>query len=139
MVERDQWASLRLKFLEDVKPVSAFFSVLDPALRLKIKGVNKGLIYGCGVNAGFVLKNLDLSNWDVCSGLPEEIGQLFNGREVLDVHELRANLYDSILITPIGYDQDILRWFPKSLSLNIFGLEILSVGDQIVYTERTLL
>lgn len=138
MVERDQWASLRLKFLEDVKPVSTFFSVLDPALRLKIKGVNKGLIYGCGVNADFILKNLDLSNWDVCSGLPEEIGQLFNGREVLDVHELRANLYDSILITPIGYDQDILRCFPKPLSLNVFGLEILNANNQIIYKGRPL-
>ena len=139
MIERDQWTSLRLKFLKDVKPVSTFFSVLDPALSLNIKGVNKGLIYGCGVNADFILKNVDLSNWDVCSGLPEEIGQSFNGREVLDVQGLSANLYDSILITPIGYDQDILRCFPKPLSLNVFGLEILNANNQIIYRGRSLL
>ena len=138
MIERDQWTSLRLKFLEDVKPVSTFFSVLDPALSLNIKEVNKGLIYGCGVNADFILKNLDLTNWDVCSGLTEEIGQVFNGQEILDIQELCLNAYELVLITPIGYDEDILKFFPKPLSLNIFGLEILTIGDQIVYTKSTL-
>lgn len=139
MVERGQWESLKLKFLTDAKPVNEFFSALDTALQLKLEEVNKGLIYGCGVNADFILNNLDLKNWDICSGLPEEIGQSFNGRKVLDVHALRVNLYDSVLITPTGYDQDILSCFPKPVSSNIFGLDIASINDQIVYRERALL
>jgi hypothetical protein len=139
IVERGQWEKLKLKYLSEVKPVNTFFSALDKALMLKLKRVNKGLIYGCGVNADFILNNLDLKNWDVCSGLPEEIGQNFNGLKVLDVEALRVNLYDLILITPIGYDQDILRFFPKPVPSNVFGLDILSDKNQIFYKERSLL
>ena len=35
--------------------------------------------------ANFILQRLGLNHWDVCSGLKEEIGCIFNDKEVLDI------------------------------------------------------
>lgn len=139
IIEKDQWSNVQSKFLQNVVPLKSISSYMDSKLELKLKSYKKGLIYGCGVNANFILQRLGLNHWDVCSGLKEEIGCIFNDKEVLDIKNILLNSYQAILITPIGYDSDILQFFEKSSESDLFGLDIVSIEDKIVYKERPLI
>lgn len=75
IVEKDQWSNVQSNFLQNVVPSKSIYSYVDSKLAAKIKSFKKGVIYGCGVNANIVLQKLDLSHWDVCSGLTDEIGR----------------------------------------------------------------
>lgn len=138
IIERDQWSNLRSKFLCKAIPKNSFSSFLDPALRSSISRVKKGLIYGCGVNADFILKKLDSTKWDVCSGLSEEIGQNFSELKVLDIHQIDLDSYEMVLITPIGYDDVILKSFQRHHSAVICGLELILTDNRILFKGRSI-
>ena len=137
-MERDLWDYAVEKYLLDVTPIKTVFTFIDEKLKDKIERSKSVLIYGCGVNADRIISILDIKKYVVCSGLPEEIGRIFHGKCVTDIDLVNFELFDNILITPIGYDSDIIPKFTSCKEGKVLGLDMLITDSKIVLKSRRL-
>ena len=131
LVERELWDHAVEMYLSDVAPIKTVVTVIDKKLRNKIEESNNILIYGCGVNADNIISILNIKKYIVCSGLPEEIGRTFHGKCVTDIDLVNFELFDNILITPIGYDDDILPKFTNFKMEKISGLDMVTTESVV--------
>jgi hypothetical protein len=138
LVEREQWQQVASNYLKNTKPVVSYKSIIDDDFRDLLEQSKTILIYGCGVNSDVILRNLTLKHWQICSGLPEEIGQVFRGKKVLDVKKINVDDYSCILITPIGYDKNILELFPHHSLDRIIGINRSKIDSNIVFYLRKI-
>jgi len=138
LVERELWDYAVEMYLKDVSPVKTVVTSIDKQLKNKIEESNNILIYGCGVNADRIISILDIKKYTICSGLPEEIGKLFHGECVMDIDLVNFELFDYILITPIGYDDVILPKFDTYKTKKISGLDMVTTDREVVLRLRGL-
>ena len=136
LVERELWDHAVESHLLDTAPIKTVFTVIDEKLKNKIEGSKNLLIYGCGVNADRIISILNIKKYAVCSGLPEEIGKPFHGECVMDVDLVDFELFDYIVITPIGYDSDILPKFITCKMEKISGLDIVNTDTKIILKSK---
>jgi hypothetical protein len=138
LVERELWDYAVENHLFDVTPIKSVLTVIDKKLKNKIEETENILIYGCGVNADRIISILDIKKYVVCSGLQEEIGKMFHGECVMDVDLVDFELFDNIMITPIGYDSDILPKFSGCRIEQIVGLNLATTTAEVVITLRSM-
>lgn len=138
LIERDQWAHAVDSFLYDAKPKASFQSDLSDDLVLFLNQSKSILMYGCGINADALLSNISHQNWQIASGLKEEVNAKFRGKTILDISKIDFDNFDDILITPVGYDEDILRHFPTAIIKKIKGVSLTHINDKILLSLRKL-
>ena len=138
LVERGLWDYAVEKHLLDVTPIKSVFTIVDETLKDKIEESKNVLIYGCGVNADRIISILDIKKHAVCSGLPEEIGMPFHDAIIMDVDLVDFELFDYIVITPIGYDSDIIPKFTTCKKGKVFGLDMVITDSKILLKSRKL-
>ena len=138
LVERELWDYAIENHLLDVTPSKTVFTVIDEKLKDEIERSKNVLIYGCGVNADRIISILDIKKHAVCSGLPEEIGKLFHDAIIMDVGLVNFELFDCIVITPIGYDGDITPKFTACKEGKILGLDMVITDNKILLKSRRL-
>ena len=68
--------------------------------------------------------------------MPEEIGKPFHGECVMDADLVDFELFDYIVITPIGYDSDILPKFITCKMEKISGLDIVNTDTKIILKSK---
>lgn len=107
LYEKEKWDQNVEKYFRNVIPKESFNQIISNSLKEELKTAKKVLVYGCGTVADFVIKKNILKDFDVCSGLKEEIDKNFRGKTIYDVETIDKDLYDKILITPIGYENEI--------------------------------
>jgi len=136
LVERGLWDYAVEKHLLDVTPIKSVFTIVDEKLKDKIEESKNLLIYGCGVNADKIISILNIKKYIVCSDLPEEIGRTFHGKCVMDVKLVNFELFDNVLITPIGYDEDILPKFTNFKMKKLLGIDIIATNSEYILKLR---
>ena len=138
LVERELWLDVVKKFLKEVNPEISYKSILLDDLQKYIDQDHGLLIYGCGVNADAILENINHTNWHISSGLPEEIGRVFKGKKIKDIKKVNFNNFSNILITPVGYDADILKYFPDKIVDSIKGVSLIHINDKLQLSLRKI-
>lgn len=136
LIERDQWSNVVDMFFNKVVPKFVYKSSIKECLGHYINESEKLLIYGCGVNADAILANISHSNWDICSGLPEEQGQTFAGKKILDINKINFSFYNDFLITPVGYDKEITIFFPNAIKIK--GITLTHKRDKMELGLRSI-
>lgn len=114
LYEKEKWEENVLKYFYEVKPTKSYIQKLSSALRDKILSSKKILYYGCGTITDFIINQKLNLNFDICSGLNEEINKKFHTHNIFDVHSLKYSDYDLILITSFGYENYIKEKYFKN-------------------------
>lgn len=138
LVEDQLWSELCEKFFQDFETQHEYSTSVDDPITRMLSEDEKVLIYGCGTIAEKILKEVPHLTPVICSGMPEEIGREFRGIPVKDVALLDLNRFNSILITPIGYDDEILRHFEGIEDQMILGISESQLGYQTTLTLREI-
>lgn len=138
LVERELWDKVVNFYLSDVVPVRSIYRSISKDLRRTLELSDKVLIYGCGTVADYILSNLKPIAYEVCTGLTEEIGKTFHGKIVLDVNAMHFDSFDTILITPIGYDDKIIGFFPEKTFNKLIGVHEVTNGTTFKYEKRQI-
>ena len=116
LYEKEKWEENVIKYFNEVKPKESFRQLISNALKRKLLNSKKTLIYGCGTVAHFIVSSNLLSNFDLCSGLPEEVNKNFLRKKIKNVKTLNYDQYDLIIISSIGYEDQIISSYFKNIS-----------------------
>ena len=137
LYERDLWKDVVKKYLCNVKPSKVVYRSITSNLK-DIIMCNKFNVYGCGTIADYILKYDTLNQCKVYSSLEEEIGKEFHDKIILDIKDATDEV---LLITPIGYDKEILATIPDRIkeSNQIYGITEREAGEYILYDVRYVL
>lgn len=120
LYEKEKWRQNVNKHFQNVIPKEIITQKLSDSFVAKLSMAGKILIYGCGTVADFIIRQNIISDFDICSGLVEEIDNVFHEKIILDVTRLDLLDYDLILITPIGYEKAIIEsHFTKKMPILI--------------------
>jgi len=95
IIERELWAEMVAKYLHAVTPRLVYdTSISNDVLELFNESC---LIYGCGT----ITERLgrEFNTLTICSGLPEEIGRVFNGHEVNDINDIDGTKFTHVINT----------------------------------------
>ena len=107
LIEKKLWDKIVNKYLSDIDDVPIYNNTVSDSLKQLLKRYDKILIYGCGTVANIILKNISPENIDIASGLGEEVGLVFNNKTILDIKKVDLKIYDKIIISAIGYEEEI--------------------------------
>jgi len=116
LYEKEKWEENVIKYFNEVKPKKSYRQLISSTLKRKLLNSNKTLIYGCGTVAHFIVTSNLLSNFDLCSGLPEEINKNFLDKKIKNVKILNFNQYDLIIISSIGYESQIISSYFNNIN-----------------------
>ena len=142
IIERAMWQKVCRLYLHDVRASTQFRRVLMPSLEQEFRRFKKRtLIYGCGTIADFIIEKKLISNFDICSGLPEEIGKTFKNKIILNVEKINPELYGQVIITPIGYEEKILLKLKKIFNkkITIYSIKENFKNNTIQYELKKLI
>ena len=95
------------------------------------------MVYGCGTIANFLIGSNLLLNYDICSGLKEEIGKNFyEKKKIENVNILNFDKYDLIIISSIGYETQIINSYFKNIISDekLHILKKYNINNKIKYT-----
>ena len=120
IIEREFWNDIVKKHLFNVIPKRSYKQKIGDKLLDIINSQHKLLIYGCGTVSDFIINNSKIIDFDICSGLEEEIGGKFNNQLVLNVNDINIKKYKYIIITPIGYEKKIKNKYFKNINNIVF-------------------
>ena len=59
---------------------------------------------------------------------------MFCGKIVLDINNINFNNFDMILITPIGYNDKILKKFNRNLNHKIYWVTMKEIENKTIYS-----
>ena len=122
-IEKDLWSVAVEKYLYDVIPSEIVSNVIDSNLIEKINSSKNCLIYGAGTVANTILESIaNTENIEICSGLAEEVGLTILGKKILDVRNVNAPIYSCIIISAIGYENQIIEKYFQSRDINLILL-----------------
>ena len=94
----------------------------------------KVLLYGCGTICKLIIDNQIDLNAEITSSIEEEINKTFCGKFVLDLNNINFDDFDMILITPIGYNEKILKKFDPNLNHKIYWVTIKDIKNKTIYS-----
>ena len=125
LYEKDLWMANVKKHFYDVIPLEDYKMIISDELIDILKSSNNVNIYGCGTIAEFILAQNLISRFTISSGLTEEVGKFFHNNLVQDVKKINLNDYDFTMITPIGYEKEIIKSYfkPNNTSSRIITLK----------------
>jgi len=109
LIEKDNWGYNVKKYFKDVNPKLNYTRLMSKKLINYLNKSKQILVYGCGTIADFILGFENDYNFDICSGLKEEIGKKFHEKIIMNVNKVDKLKYDLILITPVGYEDFIKK------------------------------
>ena len=107
MIEKDLWRQVCERHFRNVQPRKRIRKSIGEDLR-NVLSRHRCLVYGCGTIAELILMNLEGCDIDLCSGLSEEVHRTFRGKTVLAMDEIHPQRYERIIISPIGYEEQII-------------------------------
>ena len=99
-----------------------------------MKSSKKVLLYGCGTICKLIIDNQINLNAEITSSIDEEINKIFCGKFVFDLNNINFNNYDMILITPIGYNEKILKKFDSNLNHKIYWVTMKEIQNKTIYS-----
>lgn len=111
LIEKKLWDKVVHKYLNHIDNVPIYNNTISNSLRQLLQQYNKILIYGCGTVANIILTNINIENIDIASGLNEEIELVFNNKTILDIRKVDLKSYDKIVISAIGYEEEIKKQY----------------------------
>ena len=117
-----------------IKEELVFKRILDIKLINKLTKSKKVLLYGCGSICQFILKNNIKFKHEITSSLKEEINTIFCGMKVIDIKNIDFNDFDIILITPIGYNDEILKKFDTVIKDKIYWVTSKEIQNKTIYS-----
>ena len=85
-----------------------------------------------------LLKNIKNLNADVTSSLNEEINTIFCGKSVIDIKTIDFQKYEFILITPIGYNEKIIKHFPVKIRNKLNWIISTEKDNQTIFSYEYL-
>lgn len=132
LIERHMWREVVNKFLYDAVPKKKIIREISPALRNYIHSKNKIILYGCGTIADFIFNNIEGTSVEFVSNLKEEIGCCFNGKRVKAIGDLIDIKFDAILITAIGYEEQIMPALSELFSEKVEPLAEVRTKDSLL-------
>ena len=103
LIEKNQWENNVEKYFRDVNPKFNYTRLMSKKLLNSLNKSKLILVYGCGTIADFILGFENDYNFDICSGLKEEIGKKFHKKTIIDVNKVDKLKYDLILITAVQF------------------------------------
>ncbi len=136
LYEKEKWDQNVKKYFRNVVPKDSFKQILSESLKEELANARKVLVYGCGTVADFIIKENILIDFDVCSGLEEEIEKNLRGKTIYDVNKIDLLQYDRIIISAIGYEKEIVFSYFSNLDNNKFCfLQIVEDNFCLVYEQ----
>ena len=138
LVEKQLWDCVEKELLSDVQVTKIHNTNLDNNLRHLLESSAPLLLYGCGKNTSILFKHLKPKTWEICTSLPEEIGRIFCGKKVLDIKNIKFSSFKNVLITPVGYDNDISALIPADIDCKVYGLILKYLKDKQIMALRTM-
>lgn len=129
LVEDKLWQKVVEKYLNNLEDIPSYNNKVSTKLKSYFNANQNILIYGCGTVADIILKNVDIYNVDIVSGLKEEIGIKFHNLIVQDINKIALDSYDFIVISAIGYEDEIID---KYFSGNKNILKLLKIKNNSV-------
>jgi hypothetical protein len=118
LIEKELWSKAVKKYLKDVEPKKEIKTAISDELVTLISQSKKCLIYGAGTVADAIIPSLnEISKIYLCSGLKEEVGLQLRGISVKDVNRLNPAEYDKIIISSIGYENQIIDSYFKKINV----------------------
>lgn len=115
LIEKELWIKAVKKYLNDVKPENEIKITISDELKALIRESAKCLIYGAGTIANAIISSLqEISNIELCSGLKEEIGLRLGGIKIKNVERINSSIYNVIIISAIGYENQIIDNYFKN-------------------------
>lgn len=125
LIEKDLWNNVVRNDLQHIKPPISLDTLIDDDLQLLIESETQKIFYGAGINTYKLLCNTRFRNVEIVSGLNEELGMNIKGCKIKNLSDVEFES-KTIIITPIGYDDEITSLLkkytdskPKFLSLEI--------------------
>jgi len=109
LIENKLWQDVVRKYLNNLKDVPYYTNKISNELKSFLNTEKNILVYGCGTVADIILKNTDIKNIDIASGLFEEVGIEFNNIIIEDINNINLKNYDFIVISAIGYEEEIIK------------------------------
>lgn len=109
LYEKEKWRQNVNKHFQNAIPKEIYTQKLSDSFVVKFSKAGKVLIYGCGTVADFIIRQNIIRDFDICSGIEEEINKSFQGKKILDITKAKIENYDKIIISAIGYEKQILN------------------------------
>ncbi len=141
VIERELWERVVSGFVDPAWVTCRRESELDPDLRARVEAPGaRVLVYGVGTVAETLVREarLDPERVAFATGLREEVGHRFHGREVLDVREAPLHLYDTILLTPLHRGEKLLNDVVGPLLPEGFAGEVCAVEKDVAAGRECL-
>lgn len=124
LVERELWKNVVKEYLSDIKPKITINTTVSKKLISLIDEAKQCLIYGAGTIADTILSSLnDKTKIDICSGLKEEVGLQLRGIKIKDANRLDPAKYDKIIISSVGYENQIIDNYFKNINVSTLSRE----------------
>jgi hypothetical protein len=118
LIEKELWSKAVKKYLKDVEPKKEIKTAISDELVTLINQSKKCLIYGAGTVADVIITSLnEISKIYLCSGLKEEVGLQLRGIKIKSVNRLNLAEYDKIIISSIGYENQIIDSYFKKINV----------------------
>jgi hypothetical protein len=119
LIEKELWKEVQKKYLSDLTPLIEVKTEASEELNQIINDSKKCLVYGAGTIANSILHHcISIEQIDICSGMSEEIGLALRDKTILDIGRTDINGYDTIIVSPIGYEEIIYdKYFVHTLDL----------------------
>ena len=118
LIEKELWSKAVKKYLKDVETKKEIKTTISDELVTLINQSKKCLIYGAGTVADVIITSLnEISKIYLCSGLKEEVGLQLRGIKIKSVNRLNPVEYDKIIISSIGYENQIIDSYFKKINV----------------------
>ncbi len=128
LIERDLWNDVVKNYLQHLKPTLSLDTTVEDELKSIMESESKKIIYGAGMNTYKLLSRTRFKNIEIISGLKEEVGKEMIGAKIKEISEVNFES-KKIIVTPIGYDKEILTLLKKYTDLEPLFLSLESSGN----------
>ena len=135
LIEQSLWNIVIEKHLLNIDIRRNITRHLSDELKEKIENKNKILIYGCGTISHFICSKLSLNiDFEILSGLKEEIGLKFYGKTIKDINKTSFDYFDLLVITPIGYKKELEIYFKDLDKSKIYWIKEIEENNKLIYS-----
>ena len=116
-IEKNIWQHICEKYVDEKAIKYVYKSVLSDNFIELLKSDGKLLIYGIGSIAELIAKVSNLKRIDFCTGLREEVGLKFFGKETLWFEDVDFSLYRGIIISTLNRPDQIYKKIVEKLAI----------------------
>ena len=135
LIEKSLWNIVIEKHLSTLDIKNNIKRHLSDKLKTTLKNKKNILIYGCGTISHFICSKISLKlNYEISSGLKEEIGLNFFGKKIKDIKKTNLDNFDMVIITPIGYRNELEIYFKDLNKSKVFWIKEIEEKNKLIYS-----